>query len=450
MTSKLAKQGIKFFKAGDKQKAQHIFKEAIKSNPQDETAWFWLAATYKKRANQIKCLRKLLAINPQHEAARQQLARLTGRQYTAPTSSPQATSDVLAEEVSLPNTDTPQESDSQGLLPPQTPTNWTRIGLTGLGIFSLLAVFGAILFGSNLFSTTGLSNILSGPEDAPLVNESAIPGAALITPTAGSPSAEVLPLSLTTSPKASRTPAPAKTRVLNLPAPPPITTLFPCLPQNTERIQAKVIRVVDGDTVDIEYNGKQYSVRYIGIDAPETGHGGVPREYFSEDATSRNTDLMEDQLVTLVKDISNTDQYGRLLRYVLIDDVFINHILVNEGYALSATFPPDIACANLFDEAQESARLNNKGLWKNIPLNSKTTTPVAGTPTPQTAITCPFGCKEHYAGCDIKGNINIEGEKIYHLPGSEWYDGTIINTSQGERWFCTAEEAENNGWRAAK
>ena len=54
------------------------------------------------------------------------------------------------------------------------------------------------------------------------------------------------------------------------------------------------------------------------------------------------------------------------------------------------------------------------------------------------------------AGCQIKGNINSKGEHIYHVPGGKWYDKTEINTSKGERWFCTEAEASAAGWRPAK
>jgi hypothetical protein len=71
---------------------------------------------------------------------------------------------------------------------------------------------------------------------------------------------------------------------------------------------------------------------------------------------------------------------------------------------------------------------------------------------PQNAPTgCPNGCKTHISGCDIKGNISINtGEKIYHMPGDEFYDETIIRPEYGERWFCTKKEAEANGWRRTK
>lgn len=455
MTNQSVKQGIKIFKAGDKEKARLIFKEAIQSDPNDELAWFWLAATYKKKSNQIKCLKKLLAINPHHQAAREQLARLLGKKLPPP---PPAKSHPAPEVSPVqepppplpappPAPEKPLETESEEEYSEETSPQWKKVGLAGLGLFGLLALLVGILFGNALFSVTDLNSLISEWTGAtsPIV-ATATSIAAQNMNTIQTATTNVLPLAITANPAANASPVPVKTLVLSLPTTPPLTNDFPCLPKNTERVQAVVIRVVDGDTIDIEYNGKQYSVRYIGIDAPET----YPKEYFSAEATGQNAALVEGQTVTLVKDISNTDQYGRLLRYVLIDDLFINQILVNQGYALSATFPPDIACAELFDDAQESARLNNKGLWKNIPRDSKTSTPISSSPTPTIEQTCPFGCKVHYDGCDIKGNINTDNEKIYHLPGSEWYDGTIINASKGERWFCTTDEAEDNGWRAAK
>ena len=449
MTNQSVKQGIKIFKAGDKEKARLIFKEAIQTNPNDEMAWFWLAATYKKKSNQIKCLKKLLAINPHHQAAREQLARLLGKKLPPTAAKPQPLPEIQAVQAApppLPVAEKTVEPQPEEELEDESSTQWKNIGLAGLGIIGILALIVGALFGNALFSVTDLNTLISEWTVSTPAMDVSKTATFQGTATTQTGAAEVLPLMITTNLAANASPVPVKTLVLSLPTAPPFMHDFPCLPQNTERFQAEVIRVVDGDTIDIEHNGKQYTVRYIGIDAPETSL----KEYFAAEATRRNIELVEGQTITLVKDISNTDQYARLLRYVLIDDILINELLVNEGYALSATFPPDIACAALFEDAQESARMNNKGIWKNIPLESKTATPQPNTPTPKLEQTCPFGCKTHYAGCDIKGNINLDGEKIYHLPGSEWYDGTIINTSKGERWFCTADEAENNGWRATK
>lgn len=72
-------------------------------------------------------------------------------------------------------------------------------------------------------------------------------------------------------------------------------------------------------------------------------------------------------------------------------------------------------------------------------------------PEPDIPEGCPEGCAVHLPGCDIKGNISIKRrERIYHLPGQQNYDDTKIAPEYGERWFCTEEEAEENGWRKAK
>jgi len=64
---------------------------------------------------------------------------------------------------------------------------------------------------------------------------------------------------------------------------------------------------------------------------------------------------------------------------------------------------------------------------------------------------CPNGCTYHKDGCDIKGNISINtGERIYHIPWQEFYSVTKISPDYGERWFCTEEEARQNGWRKSK
>lgn len=74
-------------------------------------------------------------------------------------------------------------------------------------------------------------------------------------------------------------------------------------------------------------------------------------------------------------------------------------------------------------------------------------TQTMGIQEPTQSAGCPNGCTFHPPGCDIKGNISYEGEKIYHVPGGEFYDACVIKPEFGERWFCTEQEAINNGWR---
>jgi micrococcal nuclease len=119
-----------------------------------------------------------------------------------------------------------------------------------------------------------------------------------------------------------------------------------------------VTRVIDGDTVEIE-GGQR--VRYIGIDTPETGRRA---DCFSEEASEKNRELVEGKTVRLERDVSETDRYGRLLRYIFAGDEFVNDVLVREGYATAATFPPDVKYSLQFIEAEQEARENNRGLWE--------------------------------------------------------------------------------------
>jgi hypothetical protein len=84
------------------------------------------------------------------------------------------------------------------------------------------------------------------------------------------------------------------------------------------------------------------------------------------------------------------------------------------------------------------------------PIATSTPVPTA-TVTPNVtaeAIGCARGCTASQAGCTIKGNISLEsGERIYHVQGQQFYNATVIDASQGERWFCTEQEAVMNGWR---
>ena len=128
----------------------------------------------------------------------------------------------------------------------------------------------------------------------------------------------------------------------------------------------KVVRAVDGDTIKLETG---QTVRYIGIDAPELHHPKKRLQCFGKEASNKNKELVEGKLVRLEKDVSETDRYWRLLRYVYLPTTaspsgeFINDILVREGYAFALTFPPDIKYSDHFRNLENQARENNRGLW---------------------------------------------------------------------------------------
>lgn len=130
------------------------------------------------------------------------------------------------------------------------------------------------------------------------------------------------------------------------------------LPKNLEKVI--VTRVIDGDTIVIQ-GGKV--VRYIGINTPESVDPRRPVQCFGKEASRKNKELVEGQIVALEKDISNIDKYGRLLRYVYKGNVFINELLVSEGFAQVATYPPDIKYVEKFKVAEKEAREAKKGLW---------------------------------------------------------------------------------------
>ena len=134
-----------------------------------------------------------------------------------------------------------------------------------------------------------------------------------------------------------------------------------CVPKDTTREVGKFTRVIDGATIEVWINGSDYRVRYIGIDMPESD------QLFEQNAKAKNVLLVSGKIVTLVKDVSETDQYGRLLRYVFVGDLFVNYELVHSGYAIAATYLPDVACAEIFIAADLDARTQQRGLWAPTP-----------------------------------------------------------------------------------
>jgi len=120
---------------------------------------------------------------------------------------------------------------------------------------------------------------------------------------------------------------------------------------------ARVIRVIDGDTIVIEGN---YRVRYIGIDTPEA----YPQvEAFGLEAWQVNRALVEGKVVRLEKDVSEVDKYGRLLRYVYVDNIFVNAELVKQGLAYAQAYPPDTKHQDYLETLEQEARQAGSGMW---------------------------------------------------------------------------------------
>ena len=132
-------------------------------------------------------------------------------------------------------------------------------------------------------------------------------------------------------------------------------------PANRER--ARVVRVVDGDTILVNINGRRERLRYIGVNSPESVAEDRPVECFGKESSEANTRLVDRKTVELERDISDRDRFGRLLRYVYADGVFVNAELIREGYAFAVTFPPDVRENTHLRALEREARETGKGLW---------------------------------------------------------------------------------------
>ncbi len=158
------------------------------------------------------------------------------------------------------------------------------------------------------------------------------------------------------------------------------------IPTGAER--AKVVSVVDGDTIKVERaNGQTKTVRLLLIDTPETRDPNDPVECYGAEATKRTkTMLPKGRTVYLEKDVSDTDRYKRLLRYVWFKGAkdgkayLANELLVKEGYAALSTYPPDVTRVEQIRDAEREARSEERGLWETC---GGIDTPLNPTPIPR-------------------------------------------------------------------
>jgi endonuclease YncB( thermonuclease family) len=189
--------------------------------------------------------------------------------------------------------------------------------------------------------------------------------------------------------------------------------------------------VIDADTIDIR--GER--IRLHGIDAPEsrqTCEADGETWRCGQQAALALADKIGTANVTC--DDRGGDRYGRTIAVCRLGDLDLNGWLVAEGWALayrhySTDYVPQ----------EDDARAASKGMWRGRfvpPWDWRRGVRLADTEPP--------------GDCAIKGNINREGERIYHVPDSRWYSRTRINPEKGERWFCSEAEAREAGWRAPR
>lgn len=159
------------------------------------------------------------------------------------------------------------------------------------------------------------------------------------------------------------TPAPSPTaQIPALSQPLPLPPECDSLPHDTQ--QGTVTRVVNPSTLEVNVNGAVITVSFAGIQPPEI-----------DSATTAIQGMVEGQPVTLVKDVSDQDAAGRLVRYVFAGGRFLNVELVRLGLARPLSDSPDRACAAMFQQAEQQARLSGAGIWKPTPIPTATFIP---------------------------------------------------------------------------
>ena len=135
-------------------------------------------------------------------------------------------------------------------------------------------------------------------------------------------------------------------------------------------VSARVVRVIDGDTIEVTIDGTEDDVRYIGVDTPETVKPGSPVECYGPQASAANHRLVEGRTVRLVFGAERRDVYDRLLAYVYTETRgqpggggFVNAALVRQGYARTLEIAPNTEHAPLLRRLQAQAGRAGRGLW---------------------------------------------------------------------------------------
>jgi micrococcal nuclease len=209
------------------------------------------------------------------------------------------------------------------------------------------------------------------------------------------------------------------------------------------RVEVKLDKATDGDTIGILYKGEKEKVRFLLVDTPETSHPRLGEQPFGKEAKEFTKHLVENaKTLELEFDIGqNRDKYGRLLAYVYADGEMIQEQLLQKGLARVAyIYAPNTRYVDSFTAIQKKAQKQRIGIWKveNYAQDDGFHEELIDSNEEPKKKTNPSNT------CNIKGNITTDA-KIYHTPDSRWYKQT-----KEEVMFCSEEEAIKAGFRAPK
>ncbi|MFZ9858977.1 MAG: thermonuclease family protein [Roseiflexaceae bacterium] len=223
--------------------------------------------------------------------------------------------------------------------------------------------------------------------------------------------------------------------------------------------KATVTRVVDGDTIRVNLDGNEITIRMIGLDTPETKDPRKPVQCFGQEASNRAIQLLNGATVYLEVDPTQGtyDAYQRLLSYVwLSDGRLFNQLMIDEGYAFEYTYNKPYKYQLTFKNSQRTAREQQRGLWSPATCNGIASPVASGqigsddsdftyteSDTPNTDGESASSIESYpCASNQIKGNVN---SGIYHVPGGASYAKTTANV----QCFDTEAEAVSAGFRRA-
>ena len=189
----------------------------------------------------------------------------------------------------------------------------------------------------------------------------------------------------------------------------------------------KVVKVVDGDTISVNINGVNTSVRMIGIDTPETVDPRKTVQCFGQEASNKAKSILSNQMVQLELDSSQGkyDKYDRLLAYVfLIGGINFNELMIKEGYAYEYTYSIPYKYQSAFKSAQKEAQANKRGLWadgvceeESKPIPIPTPPPQQTQPT-QTQQSGDYTCSFDAYNCG-DFSTHDEAQSVYEACGND-------------------------------
>ena len=251
----------------------------------------------------------------------------------------------------------------------------------------------------------------------------------------------------------------------NSPEPTPQLMLALPSPVAQATVAAKVIAILDGVTIDVEIDGEVFRVRYLGIDVPVAGPGTDPT--ITAWALEFNRFRVQGRIVEIERDGTDTDDTGRLLRYVYVDGEMVNLALLEGGHAVVARSPASFRYRDSFLLTEAAARKDGQGYWRDVDKQNFTQEDLEEDPEYEVSVPVPTDVPQFAGGtlplppgsgdgsCDftgtkepvIKGNVDsATGGRTYIMPGSIFYSTTVVESDEGDEWLCTEDDAIAAGW----